>query len=118
MKKAVKKTTKATIKTDRGLKTQKSAPKRSWLARNNKGMSLYSSLVYRSKMKADQNARRKAEELAKLPKDPVKRFFARLHPKRVCKELFSKNGLKKASDRSCLERVVSGRELTFQVILL
>lgn len=58
-------------------------------------MSLYSSLVYRSKMKADQNARRKAEELAKLPKDPVKRFFARLHPKRVCKELFSKNGLKK-----------------------
>ena len=95
MKKAVKKTTKATIKTDRGLKTQKSAPKRSWLARNNKGMSLYSSLVYRSKMKADQNARRKAEELAKLPKDPVKRFFARLHPKRVCKELFSKNGLKK-----------------------
>ena len=95
MKKAVKKITKATIKTDRGLKTQKSAPKRSWLARNNKGMSLYSSLVYRSKMKADQNARRKAEELAKLPKDPVKRFFARLHPKRVCKELFSKNGLKK-----------------------
>ena len=58
-------------------------------------MSLYSSLVYRSKMRADQNARRKAEELAKLPKDPVKRFFARLHPKRVCKELFSKNGLKK-----------------------
>lgn len=96
MKKAVKKPTKTTIKmNDKGSKARKSAPKRSWLTKSSKGMSLYSSMVYRSRMKADQNARRKAEELAKLPKDPVKRFFARLHPKRVFKELFSKNGLKK-----------------------
>ncbi len=38
--------------------------------------------------------RRRAEELAKLPKEPVKRFFARLHPKRVFKWWFSWRGQK------------------------
>ena len=44
--------------------------------------------------KADARARKKAEELAKLPKDPVKRFFARLNPKRLAKFWFSKEGAK------------------------
>lgn len=44
--------------------------------------------------KKEEYKRRKAEELAKLPKEPVKRFFARLHPKRVFKFWFSKDGLK------------------------
>ena len=59
-----------------------------------KQMSLYSSLSYKHKAKKEAEARRRAEDLAKLPKEPVKRFFARLHPKRVCKWFFSKRGQK------------------------
>ncbi len=59
-----------------------------------KKMNLYSSLSYKHKAKKEAETRRRAEELAKLPKEPVKRFFARLHPKRVCKWFFSKRGQK------------------------
>ena len=59
-----------------------------------KNMNLYSSLSYRHKAKKEADARRRAEDLAKLPKEPVKRFFARLHPKRVFKWFFSKRGQK------------------------
>lgn len=59
-----------------------------------KNMKLYSSLSYKRKAKKEADARRRAEELAKLPKEPVKRFFARLHPKRVFKWWFSKRGQK------------------------
>ena len=59
-----------------------------------KNMKLYSSLSYKHKAKKEADARRRAEELAKLPKEPVKRFFARLHPKRVFKWWFSKHGQK------------------------
>ena len=60
----------------------------------NKNIKLYSSLSYKRKAKKEAEARRRAEELAKLPKEPVKRFFARLHPKRVFKWWFSKRGQK------------------------
>ena len=46
----------------------------------------------KSRAKASERAERRAEELAKLPKNPVKRFFARLHPKRLAKYWFSKRG--------------------------
>ena len=59
-----------------------------------KKMNLYTSLSYKHKAKKEANDRRRAEELAKLPKEPVKRFFARLHPKRVAKWWFSKRGQK------------------------
>ena len=59
-----------------------------------KNMKLYSSLSYKHKAKKEADARRRAEELAKLPKEPVKRFFARLHHKRVFKWWFSKRGQK------------------------
>ena len=74
--------------------SSKKAPKKSLTTRaKGKKMSVYSSLVNKRKAKADKRAREKAEELAKLPKQPVKRFFARLHPKRVFKFIFSKRGL-------------------------
>ncbi len=57
-------------------------------------MNLYSSLSYKHRAKKEANSRRRAEELAKLPKEPVKRFFARLHPKRVFKWWFSWRGQK------------------------
>ncbi len=58
------------------------------------GKKLYSNFVYKRKAKKDAEARRKAEDLASLPKDPVKRFFARLHPKRVFRWWFSWRGQK------------------------
>lgn len=61
-------------------------------AKNN--LSLYTSLSYKRRAKKEASARRRAEELAKLPKEPVKRFFARLHPKRVFKWWFSWRGQK------------------------
>ena len=57
-------------------------------------MNLYSSLAYKHRAKKEAESRRRAEELAKLPKEPVKRFFARLHPKRVFKWWFSWRGQK------------------------
>ena len=70
-------------------KTAKSSPKTT-----KKNMKLYSSLVYKHRAKKEANARRRAEDLATLPKEPVKRFFARLHPKRVFKWWFSWRGQK------------------------
>ena len=55
------------------------------------GMKLYSNLAYKRRVKEDQRARRKAEELANLPKNPVLRFFARLRPDRFFKWWFSKD---------------------------
>lgn len=59
-----------------------------------KNMNLYSSLAYNRRAKKEATSRRRAEDLAKLPKEPVKRFFARLHPKRVFKWWFSWRGQK------------------------
>ncbi len=73
-------------------KTTKSSKKTKKTAKSN--LNLYSSLSYKHKAKKEANARRRAEELAKLPKEPVKRFFARLHPKRVFKWWFSWRGQK------------------------
>ena len=60
----------------------------------NKSMSTYSSLVYRSKVKKDKKAKKRAEDLASLPKEPVKRFLMHFHPKRVFHYWFSSRGLK------------------------
>ena len=57
-------------------------------------LKLYSNLSTRHQSKKDAAARRRAEDLATLPKEPVKRFFARLHPKRVFKWWFSWRGQK------------------------
>ncbi len=59
-----------------------------------KKKSLYSSLAYKRKARKEAAARRRAEDLASLPKQPVKRFFARLHPKRFFRWWFSWRGQK------------------------
>lgn len=66
---------------------------RSLFQKKDQKMNLYSSLVYRSRAKKEARARKEAEELSKLPKEPVKRFFSRLHPRRVFHFIFSKKGL-------------------------
>lgn len=58
-----------------------------------KGVSVYSNLAHKRQVKKDAKARKKAEYLATLPKHPVKRLLYRLHPKRVAKYWFSKQGL-------------------------
>ncbi len=55
--------------------------------------SVYANLAHKRKTKKDAETRKRAEYLATLPKHPVKRFFYRLHPKRVAKFWFSKRGL-------------------------
>lgn len=70
------------------------SPLRARSAHSAQKVSLYSNLKYRFHTRADYKARKKAEDLAKLPKEPVKRFFAKLHPKRVFKFWFSFDGLK------------------------
>lgn len=74
---------------------KKAAPKRSRFAKKTKTKSTYTSLMYKAKVKKDQKARKKAEDLASLPKTPGKRFLMHFHPKRVFHYWFSWNGLKK-----------------------
>lgn len=57
-----------------------------------KGLSLYANLTARRRSKADAKARQKAEYLATLPKQPLKRLLYRLHPKRLATFWFSKQG--------------------------
>jgi penicillin-binding protein 1A len=57
-----------------------------------KALSLYANLAARRRSKVDAKARRKAEYLATLPKQPLKRILYRLHPKRVIKFWFSRQG--------------------------
>ena len=88
---------KKTSKKQEKPKKQKAAkaPKRSLLKRTkNKSLSTYSSLVHRKRVKKDIKAKKRAEDLATLPKQPVKRFFAHFHPKRVFRYWFSMRGLK------------------------
>ena len=62
-------------------------------AKSAKKISLYSNLSQKRKTKKDAESRRRAEYLATLPKHPVRRFFYRMHPKRLYAYWFSKQGL-------------------------
>jgi penicillin-binding protein 1A len=83
--------TKAEPQLSRGQTAQKPSKKLKPAKRT--GSSLYTNLSYRRSLKADLRSRKKAEDLAKLPKSPIPRFFAKLHPKRVFKYWFSRDGL-------------------------
>lgn len=56
-------------------------------------LNLYSNLSHSRWVKKDAAARKHAEYLASLPKNPIKRFFHRLNPKHVISFWFSKRGL-------------------------
>ncbi|MFZ2544602.1 MAG: transglycosylase domain-containing protein [Candidatus Saccharimonadales bacterium] len=55
-------------------------------------LNVYTNLAHARRTRKDAVHRKKAEYLATLPKHPVKRLFARMHPKRVAKYWFSKKG--------------------------
>lgn len=56
-------------------------------------LSLYSNLSHNRLVKRDAAARKHAEFLASLPKNPIKRFFYRINPKHFFAFWFSKRGL-------------------------
>src|SRR5574344_1148382 len=58
-------------------------------------MGFFQRLRYKHKLRVDKRARQRAESLASLPKNPIKRFFAHFQPKRVFKYWFSWYGLSK-----------------------
>lgn len=62
--------------------------------RKTKHMSVYANLARKRRTKKDASARKRAEYLATLPKQPVKRFLYKMHPKRLANYWFSKQGLK------------------------
>ncbi len=74
-----------------------SSPRRASLGgKKKRSVSLYANLARHRRTKKDATARKKAEYLASLPKHPVLRILYRLHPKRIIRFWFSKNGLKMA----------------------
>ena len=75
-------------------KVEKTIPKKVKKTAHRKKMRLYSNLSAKHQAKKDEKSKRRAEYLATLPKDPWKRFWARLHPKRVFKWWFSWRGQK------------------------
>ena len=81
-------------KTAKKTSSKKDMPKKVKTIGRRRKLNLYSNLTTKHKAKKDANQRRRAEYLATLPKDPWKRFWARLHPKRVFKWWFSWRGQK------------------------
>ena len=75
-------------------KKKAEARRRENAKRDMKSMSFFQRRKYKRKLKRDREARRRAEDLATLPKQPVLRFFAHLSPKRVFRYWFSLRGLK------------------------
>jgi penicillin-binding protein 1A len=55
-------------------------------------LSVYSNLSHRRKTKKDADARKRAQYLATLPKNPVKRFLYRMQPRQFAAYWFSKRG--------------------------
>jgi len=65
--------------------------------RNSKGVyngyKINRSLAGKIRLHKDQRARKRAEYLSTLPKNPIKRILYRLNPKRIGRFLFSREGL-------------------------
>ncbi|MDB5183639.1 MAG: hypothetical protein JWO07_320 [Candidatus Saccharibacteria bacterium] len=60
--------------------------------RRSRKLNVYANLATARRTKKDAAHRKKAEYLATLPKHPVKRLLARMHPRRVWNYWFSKKG--------------------------
>lgn len=89
----------ATHKRSKATATKKSSSSRTSKQRKNtyttksgQTIKLNRSLSEKAKARRDKNARKKATRLAGMPKSRFKRFFYRLHPKRLYKYWFSREG--------------------------
>lgn len=61
--------------------------------RGKSSLRVYSNLSSRRKQRNDSRSRQKAEYLASLPKEPLRRLFHRMNPKRVARYWFSREGV-------------------------
>ncbi|MCA9327864.1 transglycosylase domain-containing protein, partial [Candidatus Saccharibacteria bacterium] len=81
----------STSKPDRPRRS-KAASKNTFVTRSGKSIKINRSLGDRLKAGKEARARRKAEYLSGLPKEPWKRFLYRINPKRQFKYWFSREG--------------------------
>lgn len=78
----------------RGRKTARSRKSQgTFVTKSGQTIKVHRNLVDRVKASRDAAARRRAARLAGLPKSRFKRFFFHMHPKRVFKYWFSRDGL-------------------------
>src|SRR3989344_9488842 len=66
--------------------------KNEFVTKSGQTIKLHRNLVEKFLAYRDERARRKAQRLAGMPKSRIKRFFYRLHPKRLYKYWFSREG--------------------------
>lgn len=92
--KPVKKLSRAEKKALSAKKKQAEVRRKENARRDMRTMGFFERKRYKKKLRRDREARRRAEDLATLPKQPVLRFFAHLSPKRVFRYWFSLRGLK------------------------
>lgn len=81
----------------KALKTKKKKTdqaSRAAIKRDLKSLGFSERIRVKRKLRRDREARRRAEDLATLPKNPIARFFAHLSPKRVFRYWFSWRGVK------------------------
>ena len=64
-----------------------------FVTKSGKTIKLNRSLTEKSKARKDAKALRKAERLRGMPQGRIRRFFFKLHPKRLAKYWFSRDGL-------------------------
>jgi membrane peptidoglycan carboxypeptidase len=70
----------------------KRQPKHTHKTKSGQLITLHHSIADKFRARKAENAKRKATRLAGMPKSRVKRFFYRLHPKRLYKYWFSREG--------------------------
>ncbi len=66
--------------------------KNTFVTKSGQAVKINRTLSEKLKARKEHHARRRAERLAGMPKNPVKRFFYRMHPKRLYKYWFSREG--------------------------
>ncbi|MBR3319859.1 transglycosylase domain-containing protein [Candidatus Saccharibacteria bacterium] len=108
--KSLKKTKKKSTRLSHAEKKALKKERKRVTKRDIKNMGFFERIRYKRKLRRDREARRRAEDLATLPKEPIKRFFAHLHPKRVFRYWFSWRGLKKIGKfiLACILLVIIG----------
>jgi membrane peptidoglycan carboxypeptidase len=71
---------------------KRSSTKNTYTTKSGKSIKLNRGLIDRFKARRAEQARRRASRLAGMPKSRFKRFFYRLHPKRLYRYWFSREG--------------------------
>lgn len=66
--------------------------KNTFVTKSGQTIKLHRSITDKVKARRDARARRRAQRLVGMPKSRIKRFFFRLHPKRLYKYWFSREG--------------------------